>query len=254
MRLVAWNCNMALHRKFDALMSLRPDIAVISECAEPERLRRLLRSWPCEGDPIWVGRNPTKGLAVLTFNGYRARLADGFAPYLRYIAPVHVDGPLSFNLLAVWAQNANEGSVRKHQLGALRRALARYRDFLTAAPVVVAGDLNHNVIWDKPGWRINHATTVGTLSRLGLTSAYHALTGEAQGRETTPTIYWRDRTRDGPTYHIDYVFVPDAWLPAISEFNVGEFDGWCGNGLSDHVPITVEIQVQRMNAPLPRSR
>lgn len=246
MRLVAWNCNMALHRKLDALLALRPDVAVISECAEPARLERLSRAWPIEHDPIWIGNNPTKGLAVLTFNGYRARLAENFAPYLRHIAPVHIDGPMRFNLLAVWAQNANEGSIRKHQLGALRRALTRYRDFLTHAPAIVAGDLNHNVIWDKPGWRINHATTVDTLGRLGLVSAYHAITGEAQGRETTPTIYWRDRARDGPTYHIDYVFVPAAWLPAISAFHVGDFDDWCGNGLSDHVPITVEIGGERV--------
>ena len=33
MRLVAWNCNMALQRKFDAVLSLRPDVAVIAECA-----------------------------------------------------------------------------------------------------------------------------------------------------------------------------------------------------------------------------
>ena len=31
MRLVAWNCNMALHRKVDALLALRLDIAVISD-------------------------------------------------------------------------------------------------------------------------------------------------------------------------------------------------------------------------------
>ena len=29
---------MALHRKLDALRSLKPDVAVICECAEPERL------------------------------------------------------------------------------------------------------------------------------------------------------------------------------------------------------------------------
>ena len=38
MRIVAWNCNRALHRKIDALMTLRPDVAVISEAAKPERL------------------------------------------------------------------------------------------------------------------------------------------------------------------------------------------------------------------------
>ena len=29
---------MALHRKFGALMSLKPDVAVVCECADPERL------------------------------------------------------------------------------------------------------------------------------------------------------------------------------------------------------------------------
>jgi len=65
MRLVAWNCNMALHRKVDALLALRPDIAVISECAEPIRLRtRSAHDW-LENEPVWVGDNPSKGLAVI---------------------------------------------------------------------------------------------------------------------------------------------------------------------------------------------
>jgi hypothetical protein len=29
MRIVAWNCNMALHNKYERLLALRPDIAVI---------------------------------------------------------------------------------------------------------------------------------------------------------------------------------------------------------------------------------
>ena len=41
MRLVVWNCAMALHRKIDALMALRPDLAVIPEAAEPGRLGRV---------------------------------------------------------------------------------------------------------------------------------------------------------------------------------------------------------------------
>jgi hypothetical protein len=83
MRLVAWNCNMALHRKADALLSLRPDIAVISECAEPERLFRTGCSTWIETEPVWIGRHATKGLAVFTFNGYQAELSDSYWPKLR---------------------------------------------------------------------------------------------------------------------------------------------------------------------------
>lgn len=233
---------MALHRKLDALMSLRPDIAIVSECANPERL--LARGVPetLVRDPIWIGDNRDKGLAVFAFNGYTARLADPYYPTLRHIAPVTVSGPIMFNLLAVWAQNASAGLTRKNQLGPLRRSLTKYRDLLSNGPALVAGDLNNNVFWDKPGWRMNHARSIASLENLGLTSAYHAIRGEAQGAETDPTIYWRDRKKDGPTYHIDYVFLPQAWIGHVTALDVGSFEDWCGSGLSDHVPIIVDIE------------
>jgi exodeoxyribonuclease III len=241
MRLVAWNCNMALHRKLDALWRLAPDVAVLSECAAPALLAARDALASISGEPVWVGDNQHKGLAVLAFNGYALRLAEPFHRTLRHVAPVHVTGPLECNLLAVWAQNASGGSLRKHRLGPLRRALAKYRDFLSEAPAIVAGDLNNNVIWHRPGWRINHAATVAILESYGLVSAYHALTGETQGGESVPTLYWRDRTKDGPTYHIDYIFLPRRWLARIQGFSVGTYDDWCGAGLSDHVPLVIDI-------------
>jgi exodeoxyribonuclease-3 len=244
MRIVAWNCNMALHRKCDALLALRPDIAVVCECAEPGRLRARGRAdWMEGSEPVWIGRNPNKGLAVFAFNGYTASLADAYYPTLRYIAPVRISGPTEVNVLAVWAQNASAGITRKHQSGPLRRALTKYKSFLMERPAIVAGDLNSNVIWDRPGWRINHMTKVTMLQRLGLVSAYHTIRGELPGKEITPTHYWRDRTKDGPTYHIDYVCVPDRWIDKVTDLALGTFEDWCGSGLSDHVPIVVDISV-----------
>jgi exodeoxyribonuclease-3 len=250
MRLVAWNCNMALHRKLDALRRLAPDVAVISECACPERLEAVGALDGISGDPIWVGDNPTKGLAVLAFNGYRLSLAREFYPTLRHLAPVHVTGPLEFNLLAVWAQNISGGNVRKRQAGPLRRGLGKYRHFLSEKPAIVAGDLNNNVIWHKPGYWINHGISVSILESYGLVSAYHARTGEEQGKETVPTLYWRDRRKDGPTYHIDYVFLPQAWLGRVRELSIGTFEDWCGARLSDHVPVVVEVDAAPAVAPV----
>jgi hypothetical protein len=93
MRIVAWNCNMALERKVDGLLDLAPDIAIVCECAEPERLRLRSRSSWMQADPVWIGRNPHKGLAVFAFNGYAVRLAESYHPALRYIAPVHIGRP-----------------------------------------------------------------------------------------------------------------------------------------------------------------
>ena len=120
-------------------------------------------------------------------------------------------------------------------------ALTRYREFFAEAPTVVAGDFNNNVYWDKPGWAMNQAGCVARLEALGLVSAYHWARGEAQGAERRPTHYWRDRKQDGPTYHIDYIFIPRAWTGALQHLRVGRFQPWCGSGLSDHVPLAAEI-------------
>ena len=112
---------------------------------------------------------------------HRAELADPFYPTLRHVAPVRVTGPVECNLVAVWAQNASAGSIRKHQLGPLRRAITKYKGFLSERPSIVAGDFNNNVIWHRTGWRINHLNAVGALENLGLVSAYHQLRGEEQG-------------------------------------------------------------------------
>ena len=243
MRLVAWNCNMALHRKLGALLALRPDVAVVSECASPDRLVRQLEAGALGSKPVWVGANPDKGLAVFGFNGFRVALAKGHDRGLDFIAPVNVNGPARFRLLAVWAQNASGGNTRKDQAGPLHHALTRYADLLKSRKRIVAGDFNNNVLWDRPGWAINHADAVGILANNRLVSAYHELRGEAQGAETVPTLYWRDRKKGGPTYHIDYVFLPRAWLRRVRAFEIGTFEDWCGNGLSDHVPLILDLDL-----------
>jgi hypothetical protein len=216
-------------------------VAVIQECAEPEILRSKMGLFAADADPVWIGSNPHKGLAVFAFNGCRARLDETYDPSLRFIAPVRIEGPERFDLLAVWAQNANDGILRKAIAGPLADGIVRYHDLIAGRRAFVVGDFNNSVFWDKPGWAMNHALAVAALAERGLVSAYHAVRGECQGAEVTPTHYWRDRTKDGPTYHIDYIFVPRDGVADIREMTVGDFESWCGNKLSDHVPLTVEI-------------
>ncbi len=242
MRIVAWNCNMALHRKLEALLALEPDVAVISECARRERLEERMGGVGLDADMVWVGRNRDKGLAVLGFNGYTVTLDPAYRESMRYIAPVQVRGPFAFNLLAVWAQNLSGGVTRKRQYGPVRLALNRYRVFLSTGPVVAAGDFNNNVIWDRPGWLVNHAHTVERLAAHGTVSASHATTSERDGEERSPTLYWRDRRKDGPTYHLDYVLVPRAWLRSGCQAQIGSFEHWRADGLSDHVPVIVDVR------------
>lgn len=243
MRLVTWNCNMAMHRKLEALRSLAPDIAVLCECARPDIVAERAGLADLGAESVWIGANHHKGLAVLGFNRYRVALDPRYRALHRYVAPVQVSGRRRFNLLAVWAQNFSAGITRKRQPGPLRLALRRYYEFLSEEPSVAAGDFNNNLIWDKPGWLMNFSHTVEVLAGLRLASVYHQVTGEAFGKESTPTIYWRDRTKDGPTYHIDYVFAPHLWLRKVRSIEVGRFEDWCGSKLSDHVPLIVDLDL-----------
>src|SRR3974390_2292005 len=113
MRLVAWNCAMGFGRKLNELRRLRPDIAVLSEVACPERLRKTtpeLREFPI----IWVGdKNPNKGLAVISFSGGELALDVSYRKANQFIAPVRVCGSKRFNLLAVWDYNDRKEGLNK---------------------------------------------------------------------------------------------------------------------------------------------
>jgi exodeoxyribonuclease-3 len=106
---------------------------------------------------------------------------------------------------------------------------------------VIAGDLNNNVTWDKPGRVDNFTSTVAAAQRAGLVSAYHTVSNIEFGAEPRPTLYWQTRKQDGRTYHIDFCFIPREWASNVTSVAVGEFDKWVGSGLSDHVPLTVEL-------------
>ena len=75
------------------------------------------------------------------------------------------------------------------------------------------------------------------LMKRGLVSLYHSQSGLAFGAEAQGT-YWQYRNRTKP-YHIDYIFVPTAWLENTVSFELGTFEDWYR--LSDHAPLSAEF-------------
>jgi endonuclease/exonuclease/phosphatase family protein len=240
MRLIAWNCNMGLHKKYKKLLELSPDIAVISECAAPELIAERAPEFRPNSPPIWIGCNRHKGLGVFTFGAFKGKQSSVYQKDFPFILPICMEGPASFNLLAVWACHHRPNSY-KNGLGPLNRALSAYRNFIRERPTVVAGDFNDNVIWDRPTKLNKHSINVSELEGLGLRSAYHHARGVKQGCEPEPTLYWRNRTSDGPQYHIDYCFVPESWTKSVAAVTVCPFEDWVGAKLSDHVPLIVDV-------------
>lgn len=235
MRIVAWNCGGGFHRKWPFIAALRPDVAIVSECCQPDRLRELKF-----GSATWVGRLHYKGLAVFGFGDWSVseRPID---EHLEWTLPVDVSGPTDLLLVGVCATNrrAKAHPERLHHL-TQPAAIPSILDFDGGTDrVVVAGDFNNNLIWDTPR-RATFNDTVSRLEGSGLTSLYHHTTGEAFGAETTPTIWWRDRTEDGPRFHIDYAWVSQPLLSG-ARLHVTDFATSVTEAGSDHAALVIDV-------------
>lgn len=231
MRIVVWNCRMALARKCQPLYDLRPDIAVIPECSQ----RDLELCLGHRFDVRWFGDNPRKGLGVLVAKPLRIARAE--KPTNRWVVPISVSGSAcDFRLIAVWAMPV-KGSVVKSYIGQVYAAIANHPQWFDGKPSILCGDLNSNKIWDGKRETGNHSAVVRQLEERGLLSAYHHFFSETQGRETRATYYFWHRESRG--YHIDYVFLPRPWASCIHSVEVGRHADWFH--LSDHVPLSVDL-------------
>jgi endonuclease/exonuclease/phosphatase family metal-dependent hydrolase len=100
--------------------------------------------------------------------------------------------------------------------------------------VIISGDFNNSVIWDKGNKDSNFRNTNAVLESMGFKSSYHKLNNEDFGQEECATLF-HTKKRD-KTYHIDYVFLKGLNPKKIE---IGSYDDWIK--LSDHVPVIVEI-------------
>lgn len=248
MRLVVWNANMGAHGKLPTLVDrLRPDVLVLCECAHPSVLAGKYPGSPPWTSIEWVGRvpdaprKPDKGLAVLTFGGYAISRRTGVEPMLEWVVITEISGPVDFTLVGVWAMNHRASNIKAFPESNPQPAavLDAYGHALPG-PIVAAGDFNHNVSFSRQSRPDRgHIKTLAAAERSGLASAYHCMSSEAQGDESLPTLYWKGAGKG--TYHVDYAFIPQAWLPRLRQVTLGTKQDWIDSGLSDHVPLLVDI-------------
>ncbi len=228
MKLITWNCARGFAKKSQLLFDQNPDIAIVQECSEPHA-----KAAHSDYESLWFGKPGSIGVAVF-YKKSHWHLTLLAKPTHNWVIPLHVNGPEEFNLLAVWSCPESTGTSKYVNLvrDAIEANVSHFADF----PTVVAGDFNSNSQWDGPADK-PHANLVARLEELGLVSAYHVLRNERQGEEKDRTFHMRRKEKEH--FHIDYVFVPPAWLERESKLEVGSFAEWCEH--SDHRPLIFQI-------------
>ena len=98
LRIVTWNCGMALARKAPSLLGLHPDVAAVQECSK--KSVHVLASQGFSG--LWFRANLNKGVAVFCSKEFAVQGVG--KPLGKWVDPVRVCGAVGdFNLLAIWA-------------------------------------------------------------------------------------------------------------------------------------------------------
>lgn len=225
---------MAFRNKAYVILACKPDILIIPECEELERLSfGMYENQPT--DSIWYGELSTKGIGVFTFNGYKIKLMDIHSPEFKYILPLSIYNDQSnLTVFAVWAQKTkNHYNYTEH----VWHALNYYEKLLDADNVILAGDFNSNTFWDKPNQTINHLSILEFLKEKKIHSSYHHFHKQIQGQEMHNTFYMYKKK--AKPYHLDYCFASKDLIEKIIDVEVGEYEIW--GKLNDHVPLTITL-------------
>lgn len=234
MRIVTWNCKGAFRRKHDFAVELRPDILVVPECEKIASLPQSLGSFPINSFE-WVGSNPRKGLAVISYGEYSLELHPSYNPEFRWIVPLIVSGPQQFVLFAVWTLPM--GGYGGRYVRPLLEAFEHYKPLFGNSETVWAGDFNSSFVFDRPSRRYKFSDFVARLDAVGLGSLYHRQHGCNHGEEVEKTFYLYHRADKG--YHIDYIFTTAVFHARGFDVTVGSHLDWSKR--SDHSPLVCDI-------------
>ena len=144
MRIIEWNCQGAFRLKNKDILALKPDILIVPECEQENKLKFGLLT-PQPNDFLWYGDTGKKGIAIFSYSNYKFRLLKEFNPNYRYVVPLEVtDGKNSFLLFAIWAMDNKQNPLARY-IGQVWNAINYYQTILGENSILI-GDFNSNQI------------------------------------------------------------------------------------------------------------
>ena len=231
MKILTWNCNGALRRKFDYLNEFNADIIIVQECENPQVTKdKKYKDWAT--NYIWTGENNNKGLGIFGTEKVKIENLNWDTNGLKYFISCKVN--TDFNLLGAWCHGANSPTFG--YIGQLWKYLQMHKTKLNKS--IIAGDFNSNVIWDRWDRWWNHSDVVRELKELKIESLYHKQNqGEEPGKELQPTFFLHRNLVKA--YHIDYIFASEEFAKSLKQLSIGQHVKWIEK--SDHMPVFCEV-------------
>jgi exonuclease III len=234
-RIITWNCNGALRKKFIRLTGLYADIYVVQECEDPILTNdKDYQDWA--SNYLWIGDSKNKGIGIFAKENITLKPLDWSSFYknhkVKHFLPCKINN--DFDLIAVWTHKNN--SPNFGYIGQFWKYLQVNKSKLGNS--IIIGDFNSNSIWDEWDRWWNHTDVVNELKEIEIESVYHNFEKEDNGKESKPTFYLQ-RNLSKP-YHIDYCFVSKKHLEKTTNFVIENFENW--KHLSDHCPIIITLK------------
>ncbi|MBU0697304.1 MAG: endonuclease/exonuclease/phosphatase family protein [Bacteroidetes bacterium] len=234
MRIITWNCNMAFRKKADSILELSPDILIIQECENLEKLK--FDTKPTSS--FWYGENPNKGVGVFSFSEYQFEVLDNHNLNFKNVIPLRVFRENEeFILFAIWANNPKDKDGQ--YVTQVWKAIHFYEELINEQSTLLIGDFNSNTIWDKPKRIGNHSDVVSKLKLKGIKSVYHVFNKQEHGKEINSTLFMY--RHENKPYHIDYCFASSDFIRKLKTVEIGLHSKWCS--LSDHVPVIIDFDL-----------
>ncbi len=214
-----------------------PDVLVVPEC-EDVRRELLLDGAAQPSMRLWFSSPLTsRGVGVFSYSGAAITPAPLVGDPIDFFVPLEVRAEdREFQVVAVWTAVTADSKTSYRQA---HEGLDRYAEWIAAKGTIVLGDFNANASYGNGKHWVDLAKR---LESLGLVSAYHKFFGEAFGAETRPTHFAKGK--EARPFHLDYVFVPAAWVSHVANVDVGTYESWSKH--SDHMPVTVDVRFQKI--------
>lgn len=109
MKLITWNCNGALRKKFHKLIEFDADIIVIQECEDPKNSNdKNYLEWA--SNFIWKGENKNKGIGIFCKNSHKLLENTWESNGTKHFISVNINN--EFDLVAVWNHHADSPTFK----------------------------------------------------------------------------------------------------------------------------------------------